>query len=102
MIESWQQRGGDTKAGLRLPGLMHKYGLIVEEIGPLQRVIRPSSPLWLWPSTFFRNFVPSLVKQGLLSEQEQRDFEQEWAERSKDDTAFFWTPPMVEVIARKP
>jgi ubiquinone/menaquinone biosynthesis C-methylase UbiE len=102
MVESWEQRGGDTKIGMRLPELMHRYGLIVEEIRPVQRIIRPGSPLWLWPSTFFRNFVPLLVEHGLLSEQEQHDFEQEWSERARDNTAFFWAPPMVEVIARKP
>ena len=102
MVESWRQSRGDPNIGLRLPELMRKHGLNIEEIRPLQRIIRSGSPSWLWPSTFFHNFVPLLVEQGLLSEQEQHDFEREWAERSKDDTAFFWSPPMVEVIARKP
>jgi hypothetical protein len=102
MIESWQRRGGDPQIGLHLPQLMQESGLVVEEIRPIQRLIRSGAPVWMWPSTFFRNFVPLLVEQGLLSEQEQRDFEQDWAERSKDDAAFFWAPPMVEIIARKP
>jgi NAD(P)-dependent dehydrogenase (short-subunit alcohol dehydrogenase family) len=29
--------------------------------------IRPSSPLWQWPNTFFRSFVPALVEEGLFS-----------------------------------
>ena len=102
MVESWRRHGGDHMIGLRLPELMQQHGLSVEVIRPLQHAIRPSSPLWQWPNTFFHNFVPSLVEQGLLREADQRDFERDWAERARNHTTVFWSPPMMAVIARKP
>jgi ubiquinone/menaquinone biosynthesis C-methylase UbiE len=99
--QSWRAHGGDPQVCRRLPGIMASSGLRVEWIAPLQRVARPSDPLWQWPSTFFANFIPRLVEQGLLDREDWRAFEREWAERSADPNAFFWTPPMVEIIARR-
>jgi hypothetical protein len=68
---------------------------------PLQRVARPRDPLWQWPATFFANFIPRLVEQGLVSAADQRAFERDWSQRSRDENAFFWTPSMIEIIARR-
>lgn len=99
--ESWRAHGGDTRIGRRLPAMMRAAGLRVEEIRPLQRIARPREPLWQWPTSFFSNFIPLLVERGLVSPEDQRAFEREWKERSADPDAFFWTPPMVEIIARR-
>ena len=102
IIKSWRQRGGDPDIGLRLPSMMTKHGLRVESIQPLHRIARPNSPLWMWPTAFMRSFVPTLVASGFLSEADRQAFEQEWSDRSNDETAFYWAPPVLEVIARKP
>jgi len=101
IIKSWRQRGGDPDIGLRLPAMMMKHGLRVESIQPLHRIARPSSPLWLWPTAFMRSFVPTLVAGGFLSEADRQAFEQEWTAHSNDETAFYWAPPVMEIIARK-
>lgn len=100
--KSWRDRGGDPQVGQRLPALMAAAGLVVEEIRPLQRIARPADPLWEWPTTFFSNFIPMLVQQGLVAEKDWKDFQVEWAERTRDPNAVFWTPSMVEIIARRP
>jgi SAM-dependent methyltransferase len=100
--KSWRERGGDPAVGQRLPSLMAAAGLEVEEIRPLQRIARPSDPLWEWPTTFFFNFIPMLVERGLVTPQDWRDFQREWNERTHDPNAVFWTPSMVEIIARRP
>lgn len=102
LMEQWRHSGGDPAIGLRLPAVLGRHGLVVEVIRPIQRLLRPGSPAWEWPSAFFRQEVPNLVAQGHLSAHEQSAFEAEWAARSADETAYFWAPPMVEVIARKP
>jgi len=102
IIKSWRQRGGDPDIGLRLPAMMMKHGLRVESIQPLHRIARPSSPLWLWPTTFLRSFVPTLVAGGLLSEADRQAFERDWSACSNNETAFYWAPPVMEIIARKP
>ncbi|HET6350284.1 MAG TPA: hypothetical protein VFH88_14490, partial [Candidatus Krumholzibacteria bacterium] len=76
-------------------------GLHVEEVRPLQRVARPGDPLWDWPTTFFANFIPMLVEQGLVTPEDWSLFQKEWAERTRDPNAVFWTPSMVEIIARR-
>jgi hypothetical protein len=81
---------------------MAAAGLEVLEIRPLQRIARPGDPLWDWPTSFFNNFIPMLVEQGLVAEEDWRWLQKEWAERTKDPNAVFWTPSMVEIIARKP
>ncbi len=99
--KSWSMHGGDWQVGQRLPALMAAAGFDIEEIRPLQRIARPGDPLWDWPTSFFNNFIPMLVEQGLVAEEDWRWLQDEWAERTKDPNAMFWTPSMVEIIARK-
>ncbi len=99
--KSWRDHGGDPQVGGRLPAIMSACGLTVESITPLQRVARSRDPLWQWPTTFFANFIPRLVEQGLVSAEDWRAMERAWDERSRDENAFFWTPSMVEIIARR-
>jgi SAM-dependent methyltransferase len=98
---SWRSRGGDPAVGQRLPALMRECGLRVESITPLQRIARPRDPLWQWPTIFFFSFIPRLVEQGLVAEDDWRALQRDWKERSADDNAFFWTPAMIEIIARR-
>jgi len=99
--KSWRARGGDPSVGQRLPALMRECGLRLESITPLQRIARPRDPLWQWPTIFLASFIPRLVEQGLVSADDWHALEREWDERSGDDDSFFWTPPMVEIIARR-
>jgi ubiquinone/menaquinone biosynthesis C-methylase UbiE len=98
---SWRERGGDPEIGQRLPAMMEQAGLVVEEMRPLQRIARPADPLWDWPTTFFNNFIPLLVEHGLVTKEDWRAFQEEWSERTRNPNAMFWTPSMVEIIARK-
>jgi SAM-dependent methyltransferase len=99
--KSWRDHGGDWQVCGRLPAIMASHGLRVESIVPLQRVARSTDPLWQWPTTFFANFIPRLVEQGMVSEQDWRAMESDWNDRTRDPDAFFWTPSMVEVVARR-
>ena len=90
IIESWHQRGGDPDIGLRLADMMVKHGLRVDDLHSLHRIARAGSPLWLWPTTFLRSLVPTLVERGLLSPEEHEAFERDWLAHSNNDTAFYW------------
>lgn len=98
---SWRGRGGDPDVAGRLPALCARHGLAVREVRPHLRVARPGSLLWHWPTLFFRTYVPSLVEMGLLTRDDQGAFEREWAERSRDASTFFCTPPVFDLIAVK-
>jgi ubiquinone/menaquinone biosynthesis C-methylase UbiE len=97
--DSWQASGGDPRVGLRLPALLERQGFTVREVAPLQRCGRPGTMLWHWPTTFFRNFLPVLEREGRISAAERAGWMAAWEERSRDPAAFFLTPPMVDVVA---
>ena len=92
--------GGDADIGGRIPGLLQRTGFEVVELFPILRVGRSGSPLWIWLDAATRNH-PNLIEAGLLSAPELDAFEDEWAARSKDPTAFFTAPPVLATIAHK-
>jgi SAM-dependent methyltransferase len=99
--ESWRIRGGDPDIGCRLPAMLARAGLRVTHLEPIVRIARPSEPLWQWPTTFFKIFIPSLVEMGLLTSDDEQAYHRDWAERAADPNAYFSTPPMVELAAQK-
>ncbi len=101
VVRGWMQHGGDPEIGARIPAIMISHGLSIREICSVSRVARPGTTLWQWPATFFRNFLPRLVTEGILTPEEKDAFDRVWEERSADPAAFLVTPPMVEIIGVK-
>ena len=101
VADAWNLRGGDTKVGMRLPGLLVKHGLLPKEIRPLHRIAHPQSQLWTWPTIFIQTYAPKLVEEGKLTEKEHEALVQDWTARTNDPGAFFCSPPMIEIIAVK-
>ena len=97
----WRDTGGDPDVGSHLPALLNRAGFDVREATTVVRSARPGSALWDWPTVFFRNFVPIMVKEGCLTEAEQDAYFAEWAELSNNPNAVFSTPPMMDLIAVK-
>ena len=101
VANTWNEQGGDTRIGMRLPTLLAKHGLIPREIRPLHRVARPKSQLWTWPTIFIETYAPKLVEEGRLSKAEHKELVRDWKLWSGNPNAFFCSPPMVEIIAEK-
>ncbi|MGH7177353.1 MAG: methyltransferase domain-containing protein [Tepidisphaeraceae bacterium] len=99
--ESWKQRGGDPDVGCRLPEMLQKHGFRITHLAPIVRLATPESLLWQWPTTFFRSYVLTLVKLGLLSDSEAREFDEDWTAHTHNPAAFFTTPPVIEIVAVK-
>ncbi len=99
--KSWRDRGGNPDIVGSLPGILHQSGFDVREITPHLRIARPGSPLWQWPTTFIRNFLPELVKGGYLTERDQTDAFAEWDAASRSPSSFFFCPPVFDIIAVK-
>jgi len=74
IFKSWRDQGGDPNRGRDLPQLLHQAGFEEIEMKPLIRFARPQDPLWSWPDSFYRNFIPKLVQGGYLSQQEAKFF----------------------------
>ena len=101
VAEAWRGHGGDTEIGMRLPTLLAKHGLKVVEITPLHRVARPGSQLWTWPTIFIETYGPKLVEEGRLTKAEHDALVADWKAYASDPSAYFVSPPMVDIIAVK-
>lgn len=99
--ESWRARGGDPDLVGRLPAMMMKAGMNVTHIDCHQRLARPGDSMWQWPATFWRNFVPQLIKIGLLPEGFMAEWEHDWAELERTAGAFAVLPVVYDVIGVK-
>lgn len=98
---SWRSRGGDPDLVGRLPALMQAAGLRVVHLDAHQRLARPGEPMWHWPGTFWRNFVPQLIKMGLLPEGFMAEWEREWQDLERTPGAFCVLPCVYDVIGVK-
>jgi SAM-dependent methyltransferase len=102
VVESIDSTGGDMAIGLRLPALLEQNGLRVESIRPHLRTARPHEPFWQWPTFFLGQYLPRLVQTGFLKEEELAAWRADWEAHTADPSAYYASPPMVEIIARKP
>jgi SAM-dependent methyltransferase len=96
---SWREGGGEPDVGAVLPSLLAGAGFDVSHVRPISRIARPGTALWQWPRSFFDNYLPLLVRNGYLTEDESAAFDALWEDRSRDPGAYFCTPPMVEIVA---
>lgn len=101
VAQSWRQRGGDPNVGARLPEMMVRNGFEIRSVRSISRIARSASPLWQWPATFFANFLPVLLENRAITQEEKETFAREWEARSTNPAAFFSTPPMAEVVGVK-
>ena len=99
--QSWRSRGGDPDIMGRLPVMLEQRGFTIEHIGVNQRIARPGEPMWHWPQTFWRNFLPVLVEMGLLASADSEAWVKEWEELARTPGAYVLLPPVFDVVAVK-
>lgn len=98
---SWRSRGGDPDIVGRLPGLCREAGLSVTHLRCEQRVARPGDSMWMWPDTFFRIYVPTLVEHKFLAPHEGEAFFEDWEKWSANGDAFMHLPPVYQLVGVK-
>ena len=96
------QRGGTYDIGGILPGLLVSHGFELVALEPMCRAIRPGTPLWQWFVIFMDGFAPSLVEDGFLSDSEFEQIKREFAEITEEPETFFFPPPQIGIVVRKP
>lgn len=99
--KSFADAGGNLDVGDTLPVLMHDAGLEILRIEPIIRVARPGGAIWQWVRAFQRSYLPRLLEQGYLSEDELAANDADWRARAEDPASFFLSPPMLGVVGRK-
>lgn len=98
---SWAARGGDSDIVGRLPAMMSAAGLRVQTLEPHLRTARPGEPMWAWPTTFWKSFVPRLVEGGYMTRDEGRAVFEAWDRATADPDRFMALPPVWVVVGVK-
>lgn len=101
IFQSWRDQGGDPNRGRVLPSLLEQNGFQVQKIEPLAKFARPQDPLWQWPDSFYRSFIPRLVQGNYLSQVDCESFFVEWNSIKDRPGSFFIAPTMINIIATK-
>lgn len=101
VIQSWAAHGGDANIGAKLPLLLEKNGFEILGLKPQTRVGRPHQKIWQWPSSFFPNYLPTLVREGFLTQSESDECKSSWKAAEQMENAFFVGPMVIDIIARK-
>lgn len=101
IFKSWRDQGGDPNRGKKLPHWMEKAGFKVTHIEPIAKFSRPDEPLWAWPDSFYKSFLPRLEKNNYLTAKQVSDFFAEWNEAKSHPGAYFIAPTVINIIAQK-
>lgn len=95
-------RHGDPWVAARLPRLFAEAGLEPPELTPNVLCGGPGSPAFRWADLFFVPHSESMVRAGVLREEDRAAFLRDWEERRRDPHAMFFSPIVVDASARKP
>ncbi len=101
VFKSWKDQGGDPNRGKKLPYWLEKAGFKVVLIEPVAKFARSNEPLWAWPESFFKSFLPRLEKTNYLSATQVSNFFKEWDGAKRIPGAYFVAPTVINIIAQK-
>lgn len=99
---SWRVHGGDPDIMGRLPAMLAAAGFRIQHLQARQRLARPGSTLWHWPTSFFENYIPRLAEGGFITERERDEFNALWKSTSEDPNAFIMLPTVYDLVAVRP
>lgn len=94
-----ESHGGSWNIGGELPGLLINGGFEIDSLTPICRIGTPGSRVWKWVEYFTEVTVPRLVETGIWTAEQKGEFEAAWSEAASNPAAFFFTPPMIGIVA---
>lgn len=99
---AWIDTGGDPDLVAHLIPIARRLGLEELDLRVHQRLARPGTPMWAWPDSYWRSFVPRLVTSGHMTQPEADAFFAAWEELSANPDTLLQVPPVYEILLRKP
>lgn len=100
--EAYAQHGGDAWVATQLPRLFAELDLELIAVEPHCLAGGPESPVFSWVEAFFRQHIPTLVTDGLLSDEEAENAFAAWTAVHDVPGTVIFSPLVVNVIGRKP
>jgi SAM-dependent methyltransferase len=102
LADAIRERGGDPDVMGRVPRMATDAGLAVRRLSVDARLARPGEPMWDWPSSFWKSFLPRMVEAGRLDAGTKQAFDALWDRASEDPHRFIALPPVWLLVAEKP
>ena len=100
-LQSFFDAPGEINIGRRLATIFADLGMEVISIRPMSKLATPDELTWQWPKTFLNIYLPKLVAQNYLTEEEVTQALTDWDNLEWMDGVTCLCPQMVEVIAVK-
>ncbi|MCZ6674817.1 MAG: methyltransferase domain-containing protein [Verrucomicrobia bacterium] len=100
--ESLLDHGGTYDIGQFLPQMICENTMEIVSLQPISRIARPGTKIWKWLILFTESHMPKLIEEGYMSRSDRETFLRDWRKASNDPGAFFYPPPIIGIVARKP
>ncbi|HUF02879.1 MAG TPA: methyltransferase domain-containing protein [Aridibacter sp.] len=100
-LKTVNEHYGSYNIGGVLPSMLAEIGFEIVSLEPIVRIARPGQNVWRWVELFNELSVPALVENGIWTEEQKEQFESEWAAAKEDPGTFFFSPPMIGIVAEK-
>jgi len=91
----------NINVGRDLPAIYKRLGLKLHSQRGMHKMPKPHQLDWEWPNSFLKIYMPKLIEQGKLTQQEVDDALAELDVLTANPDATIFTPMMVEVIGVK-
>ena len=93
--------GGTYDIGQLLPQIISDNDLEIVSLQPINRIAQPGSDIWKWLLLFTESYLPKLIEGGYLNLSDQKTLMKDFEAAEKDPGAFFYTPPVIGIVAKK-
>lgn len=99
-LKSVNKYYGSYNVGNELPAILSASGFEIESLEPIVRIARPGEPVWRWVEMFNEISVPQLTRKRIWTAKQRKEFEAEWEKAKETPGTFFFSPPMIGIVAR--
>ena len=100
--QSLLDQGGTYDIGQYLPQMISDNAMEIISLQSIARIARPGTEIWEWFILFTESFLPKLIEQGYMNQSDKETFLRDFREVSNIPGAFFYPPPVIGIVARKP
>lgn len=100
-LKTVNEHYGSYNIGGELPSMLSEIGFKIVSLEPIVRIARPGENTWRWVELFNELSVPALVENGIWTEEQKEQFESEWAAAKQNPGTFFFSPPMIGIVAER-
>ena len=100
-LKSVNKYYGSYNVGNELPSILSDIGFEIVSLEPIVRIARPGEDVWRWVEMFNEISVPNLTRKRIWTAKQRKEFEAEWEAAKEKPGTFFFSPPMIGIVARK-